>query len=167
MQPNLMAEREKYGMMLTKMVAEASRKKEFIQGVSLGKTPKYFIVGDEPVDHDYLTKIPFSGPLGDVLVSAITTLKGKYPEAKRDDCHVTYFVKTTFREGELTEKMVIEEWLPALQLEYYLSGCELVVTLGRMARQFAGRIAVRPPFLTPYKPSFSEKLARMWAVVRS
>lgn len=159
-------DREKLLTAHTRLVELAAGDHEYIPGHSLGKKPKFFILGDEPVQADYVTKVPFSGPLTDVLVAAIRSLRPKYPGAKREDCHITYVVKSTFEEGELSEKDVLDKWLPALQLEYYLSGCELVVAVGRMSRVLAGQVAVRPPMLDNYKPTIIERVKTAWKVLR-
>jgi uracil-DNA glycosylase len=162
---NLVSERAKYNDAINKMVNEACHgKDEFIQGRPWGPKPKFFIVGDEPTPNDYITKIPFSGPLSDVLIRTIDTLRPNYPDIEKSDVYTTYLVKTTFRPDELTEKAVVEEWLPILQLEYYLSGCDLVVAPGRIARQFAGVIAVRPSFVEAYRPSILEKVKQIWRI---
>jgi len=164
---NLNGSRGKFEMMLTQMVKDACGKKgEWIAGKSLGKEPKFFIVGDEPVDKDYITKVPFSGALGEVLVAVIRTLRKRYPGTTRDHCHVTYMVKTTYKVNELTEDDIIKKWLPIIQLEYHLSGCDLVVAVGRMARVFAGAIANKPVCLSEYKPSFGERIRGAWDRLR-
>ncbi len=157
----------KYEMKLKDLIKHAcGGRNKFISGQALGPKPKFFIVGDEPNPKDYIVNGPFSGALTDVLVNTVMTLRGKYPGTNREDCYVTYFIKTTYRAGELTEKMVVDDWLPALQLEYHLSGCDLIVCVGRMASHFAGNIANRPVALKDYRPSMMARIKHAYDVVR-
>ncbi len=130
---------------------------DVINGRPIGKNPRFFIVGDEPGFKDYITGVPFSGPLNEVLLNCVQTLEKRYG-AKETDCYVTYLIKTSFKQGQLTEKMVINEWLPIAQLEYALSGCEQVVAVGRIAKMFAAHITVKPKILLPQDQPLHKKV---------
>lgn len=138
---------------------------DYIQGKALGPKPKFFLVGDEPNMKDYLTKVPFSGPMNELLINAVQTLDQQYGGVTVEDLYVTYLVKTTFRPGQLTEEQVIEEWLPVAQLEYQLSGCDRVVAIGKIARMFAGHITVEPKALASLQPTWKQKIKHLWEVL--
>lgn len=130
-----------------KLLDAACRKHQPVLGMKLGDTPKFFLVGDEPTDRDLMLERPFQGALGDVLVAAMQTVGDKYG-ASPEDFYATYLVKCKFKEGNLTEKQVLDEWLPLLQVEYALSGCSMVVCVGKVSRLFAGHVQHLPTFLT-------------------
>lgn len=151
------------------LVREATKGKPAIKGVALGEKPTYFVVGDEPVQRDFMIGRPFSGNLGPILRNAFETLHEKYG-ASPSDCYTTYFVKTIFKPGELTEDDVVKLWLPILQLEYMESGCSVVVCVGKMAKLFANMISQKPPSeLLPkvQKATFAAKVRKAWQVLRS
>lgn len=145
-------------------VAAARGHHPIVLGAALGGRPKFFIVGDEPVPHDFITGKPFSGALSEVLSRVVDSLMAKY-QCIREQLYITYLVKVHFE--NLTEKQLTEEWLPAIQLEYALSGCEYVVPIGDGARQLAGHIARTPAYFLEYRPSLKEKLRRCWNVLKA
>ena len=150
--------------MLASMLTVASHGKEVLHGQALGGKPIFFIVGDEPSQRDFLIGRPFSGPLGPVLSSAMMTLEKAYA-ATPDDCYLTYVVKSIFKPGELTEDMVMKEWVPAIQLEYALSGCSKLVAVGKMARALAPQLTVKPVLLeTPHRPVL-ERAKQAWKIL--
>lgn len=155
----------RYAAVMNELIKAGSKgNTDIIYGKALGKSPRYFLVGDEPVVKDYITRSPFSGGLNQILVSAFETLRGKYG-AKPEDCYTTYLVKTTFQKGTLSEKDIEDYWLPALQVEYQASGCDTVVCLGAVARQYSGRIGVRPAVLGPLN-GITHRLRRAWEAFR-
>lgn len=155
----------RYAAVLNEFVKAGSKgNSDVIHGKALGPKPRYFLVGDEPVVKDYITGAPFSGGLNQILVNAFETLRAKYG-AEPKDCYTTYLVKTTFRKGELSERDIEDYWLPALQVEYQASGCDTVVCLGPKARQFSGRIGIRPAVLGPMG-GIANRLKRAWEAFR-
>lgn len=155
----------RYQAMINDLLKAGSKgNTDFIHGKALGPKPRYFLVGDEPVVKDYITGAPFSGGLNQILVSAFETLRAKYG-AKPEDCYTTYLIKTTFPKNQLSEKDIEDYWLPALQVEYQASGCDTVVCLGPKARQFSGRIGVRPAVLGPMG-GLTQRLRRAWEAFR-
>ena len=151
---------------MAKMMVAAARGNDLILGRALGPRPSYFIIGDEPMTRDVVVGQPFSGPLGEVLTSAINTLQEKYG-IESEDVYVTYLIKCRYASGSLTEKIVTDEWLPIAQTEYYLSGCSNVVAIGRVSRLFAGHISQRPSFIEPYQPTLVERVRQAWNLIRS
>lgn len=147
------------------MVRQAAGGREaIVWGKSYGPAPKFFIIGDEPTAPDYVSGSPFTGAMNQVLVNAIETLRQKYGSTMRD-IYVTYFVKTTFHASDLTEKMFLEEWLPTIQLEYALTGCEYIVAMTGATQAVQGHIANTPPYLFEEKLSLQEKLMAAWEII--
>lgn len=147
------------------LVRTAARGREpIVWGKALGPSPKFFVVGDEPVAHDFVTGEPFSGQLSEILASTLQTLEAKYG-ARPEDCYITYFVKVKFLPGDLTEDMFIKEWLPALQLEFALSGCSDVVALTPAVQHFAGHIPNAPASLKRASVPLAYRLKRAWEVI--
>ena len=71
--------------------------------------------------------------------------------------HPSAFVKATFKSGTLTEREVVENWLPTVQLEYALTGCTEVWAIGKMASLFAGEI-IRIPKIPEDGQTLGERL---------
>lgn len=151
---------------LDKMLNAAAAGRDIIKGKAMGPQPKFFIIGDEPTMRDLIIGQPFSGPLSVVLTQAIASIQEKY-ECSEQDFYATYLIKSIYRQGELTEDMVVKEWAPCAQLEYHLSGCDSIVPLGRVAKLFVGHIAAIPAILQPYKPSLGAKIKSIWRTVKS
>ena len=149
---------------MTKQAA-GGEKADIVWGKALGPKPRFFLVGDQPVAKDYIVGSPFSGQLNGILTSAMQTLGEKYG-AKPEDCYITYVLKTNFKEGQLSEQHVFDNWLHILQVEYQLSGCTDVVALGRMARTLAGHISVRPAVMGALGPSILRRFKRAWEAFR-
>ena len=120
-------------------------------GHSFGPAPKYFIIGDEPNSKDYVMGRPFSGHDNEILMGCYETLRQK-KGADLKDIYATYLIKTTLRADQLSEESVRQVWLPILQLEYELTGCEYYVPLGPLVRLFAGDITSTSPIPTNPPP---------------
>ena len=148
---------------MDEMIRKAVRNNDdWIEGKALGPKPRFFVIADEPVLKDYLTQSPFSGKLQMVLPMLVQTLQQQHEDVTTEDLYLTYFVKTTFRKNELTAEMVEEEWLPILQMEYKLSGCELIVPLGELVKTYAGHIPNEPAIMKKYAPTFGQRVKNAW-----
>lgn len=154
--------RERFDELLKKAAGDAPviLGKRFIEK---DETPlRYFIVGDIPLTKDIMTGVPFSGSLNEVLIRSIDTLREKMG-AEPNECYITYLVKAQPR-GVLQEEKVRQDWLPLLQLEYAMTGCENVVCIGKMARQYANLIRMTP-ISVPVKQGIMERARKAWAIL--
>ncbi len=161
-------ERSRYWELHRQLCLEAgnvSQPAALVWGKFLGSSPKFFIVGNEPWQQDYITGLPFSGVGQEILTQTVVALKEKYG-AKHENCYVTYLVKRTYEVGEITEDMILQQWLPAIQLEYALSGCEMLVGISGMTRQLSTEMTKTPEILTNYRPSLAERLQAAWRALR-
>jgi len=158
----------KYRALLDKqIIAACGTSKDWIPGCALGSEPKFFIVGDEPTPKDWITRRPFSGPFQDVLANLFHTLQQKY-QADPEDCYITYLVKTNYpNPGDLTYDRVAKDWLEVAKLEYLLSGCDTVVCIGKVSRQFAGLISQRPASVPKFSPSILDKAKYIWQTIKA
>lgn len=146
-------------LLMKKMIRNAIRNNDdWIDGKALGPTPKFFVVGEEPNLKDYLVKQPFSGKGQMLLTHLVSSLDERYKGVTMEDMYITYMVKTTFQRGQLTEQMVEEEWLPIVQMEFYLSGCTDIVPMGNLARIFAGHIGRTPEVIAQYEPNLWQRI---------
>lgn len=151
--------KSKHTPVLEKMIVTACRtNNDWIPGKALGKKPRFFILGDEPNFKDYIMGRPFSGPMDEMFQNCLKTLQIQYPGTKPEDMYLSYLVKTNFQKGQLTEKMVLEEWIPIAQLEYYMSECEYLVGVGPVARMFIQAVQVTPQFIQNEEKGFIQKL---------
>ena len=146
-----------------RMAEAAAAGKQVVPGKALGDAPEFFLVGDEPMDQDLITGVPFSGKLNVVLISALDVLFRKYG-AREDKMYVTYLVKSVYKPGELTEEMVLGDWLPALQAEYQASGCSAVVAVGSVAKMVQGHVGLKNPALKA-RPGLLERVRQAWQIL--
>ena len=153
-------------IMLHKLIEEAAGNRPLVPGVRYGKKSKYFVIGDFPTQKDLVVGQPFSGPMGEVLSMTLSTL-GQKESAEMEDVYATYLVKAIYGQGEMSEKMIIESWLPIAQLEYALSGCDRVVAIGKVSKMFAGYVVIRPSVLSPVKPGIMDKAREIWRTLKS
>ncbi len=151
--------------LLQELVRKASHgNTDIIWGKALGPSPRYFIVGDQPIPKDYIVGAPFSGGLQPILTKALITLGEKFG-TKPEECYITYVVKTTLQPQYLTEEAVLEEWLPALQVEFQLSGCKEVVCIGKFSRLIAALVSQKPQAMGSYKPGIMERIKKAAGVL--
>ncbi len=148
---------------LDAMIQTACGARPFVRGCALGEKPTHFVVGDLPSTRDLVLGRPFCGQLADVLTMVFTSLK-----CDPGDCYVTYLVKAQIELGHLTEKQIVDTWLPIVRLEYALSGCEDVVAVGKVAKMFAAYMNVVPdsmPAPKPETPTILQRLERAWRIL--
>lgn len=148
---------------LDAMILTACGARPFVRGCKLGERPRHFVVGDLPSTRDLVLGRPFCGQLADVLTMVFTSLK-----CDPGDCYVTYLVKVQIELGQLSEKQIVDTWLPIVRLEYQLSGCADVVAVGKVAKMFAGYMNIAPdeaPKAAPDKPTILERLERAWQML--
>ena len=149
---------------LEAMIQSAVGARPFVRGYAMGEKPKHFVVGDFPTTRDLVLGRPFSGQLADILSMVFQSLK-----CEPMDCYATYLVKVRIELGHLTEKQIVDTWLPIIHREYQLSGCEDVVAVGKVAKMFAAYMNVVPDTgtaPTPHKPTFLERLERAWQTLK-
>lgn len=140
------------------MIEQAASTRPFVLGVPLGKTPSRFVIGDVCTQRDQILGRPFTGALGEVFTNLLATLK-----CEASDCYVTYLVKAVCPQGTLSVKEIEDSWLPIARHEYALSGCTQVVAVGKIVRQYAGHIPVRPSELpAPYRPGILTRVVNAW-----
>ena len=135
---------------LAAMVVEAAGNRPWVSGYAVGKSPRYFVVGDSATIKDAVLDKPFSGLGNEVLANLYKTMAQK-DGSTPDDFFITLLVKAFYQPSELREQEVMERWLPIARLEFALSGCESVIAIGKMSAQLAGHISASA-VLTESKP---------------
>lgn len=146
------------------MLVHACGGSPVIEGHAMGPKPKVFIIGDWPHNKDFITGIPFSGIMNDVLVRTIDTLHGKLG-TEQEDCYTTYLVKSQPK-GTLDSKWVETAWLDVARMEYAISGCDIIVAIGKVSKQYANRIRIRPAEYGCKSPIL-ERVGRAWQTLIS
>lgn len=149
---------------LERQVAALAGARPWLMGRQMGKRrPRYFIVGDMTTQRDFAVGHPFSGPvMQEILAKTVTTLSLKDNiEPSIENCYATYLVKAIYAPRELSVELIQKEWLPLIQLEYRLSGCEALACIGLISRQFAGYMSYEPALTRP-EPTFKERFIEIW-----
>lgn len=130
------------GMLAARIQAAVGRM-QWIPGIALGPSPRYFIVGDMPMLMDFASLRPFCGPARDLLTKCLIALEERYG-ARPEEAYATYLAKVRGT-APPREADILDIWLPILRLEYKVSGCERVVCVGPVSRQYAHLIAAAEP----------------------
>lgn len=137
--------REEAILQLQIRIAELRKEGAFVGGDAGGANPRFFLVADAASQMDIACNKPFSGPMQHVYIRTVETLRLQYGVTP-EDIYRTYMVKTVQNVWP-TDAELERLWLPIVQLEFYLSGCDTVVAVGAKARRYAGLIAAVPPGL--------------------